>query len=306
LKSLQNDVELHDSEDGSNLLLDSMQRYSSSPCAIWDLWHILPVTPGDLGVMIPGDARRPVFQKIMNLATKINELSAAEGQKQPVMTTSPESAEQQYFPSDGEPSYWSSEAVDASTMRSAFNLEQAHSHLIFLCRHSLRLGNIPIATQSGVGYFRARKLSYLGNSWNYHAAWNYLRHLRKTGELLALATEHKIHPADLILSEFLLINISIPSAKTVGKVFSTSQHRGYTHIMLNTSERRDDLLSQVGAKDGVLHYFENLAAGEGELNGYWSASEKPGDPLWGASPRAPGTEWTWEYSDTDFKVEIGR
>jgi hypothetical protein len=124
-KSLQNDVELHDSEDGSNFLLDSMQRYSSSLCAIWDLWHILPVTPGDLGVMIPGDdARRPVFQKIMNLATKINELSTAEGQKLPVMTTSPEYAEQQYFPSDGEPSYWNSEAVDASTMRSAFNLEQ--------------------------------------------------------------------------------------------------------------------------------------------------------------------------------------
>jgi hypothetical protein len=123
LKSLQNDVGLLDSKDGSNLLLDSMQRYSSSLCAIWDLWHILPVTPGDLGVMIPGnDARRPVFQKIMNLATKINELSAAEGQKLPVMT-SPEYAEQQYFPSDGEPSYWTSEAVDASTIRSPFHLE---------------------------------------------------------------------------------------------------------------------------------------------------------------------------------------
>ncbi|KAJ7886919.1 hypothetical protein B0H13DRAFT_2342656 [Mycena leptocephala] len=271
LKSLQNDVGLLDSKDGSNLLLDSMQRYSSSLCAIWDLWHILPVTPGDLGVMIPGnDARRPVFQKIMNLATKINELSAAEGQKLPVMT-SPEYAEQQYFPSDGEPSYWTSEAVDASTIR-----------------HSLRLGDIPIATPSGVEYSRGRKISLLGNSFNYYAAWNYLRHLHKTGELLALATERKIHPADLIL------------------IFSTSEHRGYTQFMLNTSERRDDLLSQVGAKNGVLHYFENLAAGEGELNGYWSASEKPGDPLWGASPRAPGTEWAWEYSDTDFKVEIGR
>jgi hypothetical protein len=112
-KSLQNDIELLDPQESSPLL-DSLQRYSSSLCAIWDLWEVLPMTPGDLGVMIPGDeARRPRFQKIANVAEKISEWAA----DRPVSTTF-ERPEQHYVPSaDG---CWGSEAVDASTIRLGF------------------------------------------------------------------------------------------------------------------------------------------------------------------------------------------
>ncbi|KAF7347138.1 hypothetical protein MVEN_01468100 [Mycena venus] len=268
-KVLQDDIELkQDSHDNENTLLDSMQRYSSSLCAIWDLWDILPVSPGDLGVMIPGGhPRRPCFQKITNFAGKINEWLTAQGVVQPVTTTYPEYAEQQYVPFDSG-GCWSFEVVDASTIR-----------------HSLRLLS---TTSLKFGYSRARRISLLGNSFDYNGAWKYLRLLSETGELAALAIENNIHPSDLML------------------IFSTSESKGYTHLIFQTPEKRDKLLAEVGAKDGVLYYFENLGAAEGELYGYWSGVEKPGDPLWGASPRAPGTEWGWEHSDDGFGVEIGR
>ncbi|KAJ7360782.1 hypothetical protein DFH08DRAFT_1073963 [Mycena albidolilacea] len=222
------------------------------------------MTPGDLGVMIPGEeARRPRFQKIANVAEKISEWAA----DRPVSTTF-ERPEQHYVPSaDG---CWGSEAVDASTIR-----------------HTLRLGDTPSAV-SMFGYFRARKISFLGNSFDYKASWSYLRRLHETGELLALATKHNVHPSDLVL------------------IFSTSESKGYTHLLLQTAGRRETLLNEVGAKDGVLYYFENFAAAQGELNGYWSAINSPGNPLFGASPLAPGTEWGWEYFEDGLKVEIGR
>ncbi|KAJ7762629.1 hypothetical protein B0H16DRAFT_1529436 [Mycena metata] len=269
-KVVQDDIELL-VRGSNNPLLDSMQRYSSSLCAVWDLWDLLPMTPGDLGVMVPGeDPKRPCFQKIGNVADKINEWSSDHGLTLPVSTTYPEFAEQQYIPSDANLSCWSSEAVDASTIR-----------------HSLRPGSAQPGTLK-FGYSRARRIFRLGDSWNYNASWSYLRHLQETGELDALATEHNIHPSDIML------------------IFSTSESKGYTHIILKTAERPYRLLNEVGAKDGVLYYFENLVAAEGELHGYWSASEQPGDPLWGASPRALGTEWGWEHSDEGFKVEIAR
>ncbi|KAJ7463780.1 hypothetical protein FB451DRAFT_460415 [Mycena latifolia] len=45
----------------------------------------------------------------------------------------------------------------------------------------------------------------LGESWNYDAAWSYLRHIPDTGELSALATKHHIDPEDLILRKFSLV-----------------------------------------------------------------------------------------------------
>ncbi|KAJ6541529.1 hypothetical protein B0H19DRAFT_316849 [Mycena capillaripes] len=269
MKSLQKDVELSDPQGSSfNSLLNSMQPHYPALCAVWDLWDVLPVAPGDLGVMIPGDdPSRPRFRTIVNLAVKMNEWLSEQGQIQPVTKTYPEYAEQQYYPSY----YWSSEAVDTTTTR-----------------HSLRLGSTPMPTAPKIVYSRARRISLLGESFNYHASWSYLRHLHESGELRAIALEHNIHPADLML------------------IFSTSESRGYTHLILRTAERRDALLAEVGAQNGVLYFFENLAAAEGELNGYWSAVEKPGNPLWGASSRSPGAAWGWEHSDGDFKVEIGR
>ncbi|KAJ7463763.1 hypothetical protein FB451DRAFT_460022 [Mycena latifolia] len=267
IKSLESDIESLDSS--SNPLLDSMQRYSSSLCAIWDLWEVIPATPGDLGIMIPGDdPRRPRFKKIVNLTVNIQAWLSELGQAPPMVTSYPEYAEQQYVPSD---SCWSSDPLDALTIR-----------------HTLRLGSASISEPSMFVFSRARRISLLGNSWNYHAAWSYLRHISNTGELSALAAEHHIDPEDLILT------------------FSSSQSKGYAHIILKTAERRGDLLAEVGAKGGLLYYFENLAAVEGELCGYWSSCEAPGQPLWGGLPQSPGPDWGWEYSDGDFKVEIGR
>ncbi|KAF7341022.1 hypothetical protein MSAN_02087900 [Mycena sanguinolenta] len=268
-QATQKTVEHLDVPENSNPLLDSLQHYSSSLCALWDLWDILPVSPGDLGVMLPGDDPRcPRFQKIANVAEEMNKWLADQGKIQPVSTTFPEfsDSERRYSP----PDRWSSTAVDATTML-----------------HSLRLGDAP-STIPHFTYSRARRLCLLGKSFNYDATWNYLRHLRDTGDLLDLATEHNVHISDLIL------------------IFSTSESKGYTHLVFETFERRERLLREVGAKDGVLHYFENLAPSEGELYGYWSASDKPGNPLFGPFPRVPGAEWGWEYSDDGFKTEIGR
>lgn len=189
-------------KDSSNPLLDSMQRYSSSLCAIWDLWDFLPaVTPGDLGVMVPGeDPKRPCFQKFGNVADKINKWSSDHGLTLPVSTTYPKFAEQQYIPSDTNLPCWSSVAVHASTIRSAFTYNLC-SILNVPRRHSLRPGNAPPGTLK-FGYSRARRISLLGDSWNYDASWSYLRHLHETGELDALATEHNIHPSDIMLSSF--------------------------------------------------------------------------------------------------------
>ncbi|KAJ7511683.1 hypothetical protein B0H11DRAFT_711521 [Mycena galericulata] len=269
MKSLQDDVENLASEHSSNPLLDSMQRYSSSLCAIWDLWSLIPVEPGDLGIMIPGDdPKRPRFQKITNVAVNIHEWLGANTQTIPIVTSYPDYAEHQYVPSDG--TCWSSERVNASTMR-----------------HSLRMGNAPTSTLKFV-FSRARKITLMGNSWDYNGSWSYLRHMRATGELQALATAHSIASEDLML------------------IFSSSQSEGYTHLIFKSTERRKALPGDVGATDGCLYYFENLLAVEGELCGYWSASENPGNPLWGGVARAEGPEWGWEHSDGDFKVEIGR
>ncbi|KAJ7075613.1 hypothetical protein B0H15DRAFT_653404 [Mycena belliarum] len=264
ITSLRRDVD--NSESGSNPLLESMQQYSETLCAIWDLWDIITVSPGDLGIMVAGaDPKRPRFQKIANFAGKIQtEWSTGCGS---AVTSYPEYAEQQYFPADG---CWSSDIIDPLTM----------------C-HTLRIGS-PINAQARFTYSRARQISFLGDAWNYETAWSYLRHLSETGELSALAIEHKVDQGDLIF------------------VFSTSQTKASTEVILNTADRRDALLSEVGAQGASLYFFENLAAVEGELHGYWAASKTPGTPLWGGTPRAEGPEWGWEHSDKGFKVEIGR
>ncbi|KAK7063477.1 hypothetical protein R3P38DRAFT_2593112 [Favolaschia claudopus] len=272
LKVLRSDIEYSETLDSVNPLLNSMERYSSTLCAIWDLWDILPIMPGDLVIMVPGaDPKHPRFRKIANYAKEIRQWSLEQGDSLPVTTTFPEYAEQQYRP-PGSEMFWSSESVDASTMR-----------------HSLRIGSIP-ADSLGIRYVysRAQKISLLGNSWNYNAAWKYLRSLHQSGELSTLAAKHKVHPSDILL------------------VFSTSESKGYTNLTIKNVERRDKLLVHTGAKDGVLHYFENLAATDSELHGYWSASEQPGNPLFGAIPRAAGPEWGWEYSEEGLNVEIGR
>ncbi|KAJ7488809.1 hypothetical protein FB451DRAFT_678781 [Mycena latifolia] len=93
IKSLESDIESLDSS--SNPLLDSMQRYSSSLCAIWDLWEVIPATPGDLGIMIPGDdPRRPRFKRIVNLTVNIQAWLSELGQAPPMVTSYPEYAEQ--------------------------------------------------------------------------------------------------------------------------------------------------------------------------------------------------------------------
>ncbi|KAJ6489983.1 hypothetical protein C8R45DRAFT_929272 [Mycena sanguinolenta] len=280
----QKTAENLDVAENGNILLDSLQRHSSRLGTIWDLWDILPVSPGHLGAMLPGDdPRRPRFQKIANLADEMNKWLAYQGMILPVITTFPESAdsEQTYSPSDG----WSFAAVDANTML-----------------RSLRLGNAP-STTSNFAYSRGRRLCLLGKYFDYEAAWNYLRHLRDTGDLLDLATKHDVRASDIIFNAF---RSCIYFLLNFGAVFSPSESKGYTSLSFATVERRKSLLDEVGAKDGVLYYFENLAAVEGELHGYWSASDKPGNPLFVAFSRAPGTEWGWEYSDDGFKIEIAR
>ncbi|KAJ6628526.1 hypothetical protein B0H10DRAFT_1940364 [Mycena sp. CBHHK59/15] len=248
-KYLQNDIELLDLQDSSNPLLDSMQHHLSGLCAIWDLWDILPVTPGNLGVMIPGDdPRRPYFQKIGNIAEEINAWLSNQGRMLPVSTTYLEYGKEQYIPSAGAGSCWSSEIIDTSTIR-----------------HSLQLGSAPQEI-SKFGYSHARRISLLGNSSNYHASWSYLRHLHETGKLRALAGEHNIHPSDLMLSTFPFIT-SYSSFAQFSAVFWTSERKGYLYLMLQNESRRDKFLKEVGARDGVLHYFESLAAAEGELYG---------------------------------------
>ncbi|KAJ7683137.1 hypothetical protein B0H17DRAFT_1228802 [Mycena rosella] len=241
ISAIRSEVENLDSS--SNPLLDSMQRYFPSLCAIWDLWKIIPAHPSDLGLMLPGDFRQWFSEQ---------------GQTLPMVTSYPEYAEQQYIPTNN-PACWSSETVDSST---------------------IRLADTYLSANVGVKILSA---DILCDSEALRLAPNL-----NTGELSVLATLHNVNPDDLIL------------------IFSTSESKGYTHIILETIERCDALLTEVGAKDRLLCYFENLAAGEGELHGYWSSSEAPGQPLWGGSPRAQGPDWGWEYSYGDFKVEIGR
>ncbi|KAJ7760080.1 hypothetical protein DFH07DRAFT_816814 [Mycena maculata] len=230
MRSLQNDIETHVCPDSNNPLLDSMQRYSSSLCDIWDLWNLLPVSPGDLGIMIPGDDPRcPRFRKIANLAENIQEFLADDGQTLPVTTSYPEYAEQQYVPSDAS---WSSEIVDASTIR-----------------HRLRFEDAPIGTQKFV-FSRARKISLLGDSsWDYHGAWSYLRHIQDTGELLALAAEHDTPPEDLMLSECpVTAYVSSPDFRS--SIFHFSEQR--VHLSYIQNCRKQGVSSWTGWRQGRI------------------------------------------------------
>ncbi|KAJ7656871.1 hypothetical protein DFH06DRAFT_1198767 [Mycena polygramma] len=119
MRTVQDDVERFDPPQNRNPLLDCMQPYYSDLCAIWDLWHVLPVAPGDLGIMVPGDdSKRPVFQKIANIAGEMNVWLSEQGNTPLVATNYPaEYAEQRYDPPGGDPAFWSSEVMDTFTIR---------------------------------------------------------------------------------------------------------------------------------------------------------------------------------------------
>lgn len=77
-------------------------------------------------------------------------------------------------------------------------------------------------------------------------------------------------------------------------------------MQIDSTEIRDLVLLNTGAKDGKLYYYDNIAAREGEVVGYWSASDQPGSMLWPPSADALGTEWGWVHKLEGLEVEVKR
>lgn len=92
------------------------------------------------------------------------------------------------------------------------------------------------------------------------------------------------------------------------QVFSYSKNLPYTILTLKCDDQneRGDILQSIGAENGILYYFEDPSAMEGQVQGYWSTSCDPGQPLWPPSPNAPGPSWAWFYTDDKFEIEISR
>jgi hypothetical protein len=80
-------------------------------------------------------------------------------------------------------------------------------------------------------------------------------------------------------------------------------------------------LQHMGISDGKLYFFENLAAPEGSVYGYWSPSPEPIPDFWSNScastpyetawplpPRArpPGPYWGWRYTNPYLEVEVSK
>jgi hypothetical protein len=93
------------------------------------------------------------------------------------------------------------------------------------------------------------------------------------------------------------------------QVFSYSKNLPYTVLTLKCGDdwsKRSAVLQSVGAEIGILYYFEDPSAVEGQIQGYWSMSPDPGQPLWLPSPDVPGPACAWFYTDDIFHVEISR
>jgi hypothetical protein len=96
---------------------------------------------------------------------------------------------------------------------------------------------------------------------------------------------------------------------SIPEVFGSVNDTNYTDIISAkdlTQIERADALKTAGFQDGVLYYFENISPKEKQVEGYWSTSANPGQPLWPSSPDAPGSDWGWEHNDPPFKIEISR
>jgi hypothetical protein len=93
------------------------------------------------------------------------------------------------------------------------------------------------------------------------------------------------------------------------EVFSWVKDINFTQIDLMkgvTQIDRAAALEAAGFRDGVLYYFENVSPKEDDLEGYWSTSSDPGQPLWPPSIAVPGKEWAWKHTESIFTVEISR
>jgi hypothetical protein len=42
------------------------------------------------------------------------------------------------------------------------------------------------------------------------------------------------------------------------------------------------------------------------MQGYWSATPDPGNPIWPTRSDAQGTSWGWEHVTPDVTVEVSR
>jgi hypothetical protein len=75
----------------------------------------------------------------------------------------------------------------------------------------------------------------------------------------------------------------------------------------DTLSQRNAVLADAGFPDGILYYFENRSAEEGDVHGYWSGSPEPGKPVWPPMLDAPGPVWAWCHGDDNFEeVTVSR
>lgn len=93
-------------------------------------------------------------------------------------------------------------------------------------------------------------------------------------------------------------------------VFSYSGSQGYSFITTSGDQAGCDLrdrLARAGYADR-LYYFETLGVREGQLQGYWSRSMEPGQPIWPSTADERGTSWGWEHVNfiPGLTVEVSR